>query len=80
MKADIEFYLGMNWGLEAEKVAVPRLRCVQGPRNIFGRKDRTPPVFFDKMFTTEMWEHIVTETNRYESERVREIMARNGPT
>lgn len=79
MKADIEFYLDMSWGVETEKVSVAVLRCVQGPRAVFRRKDRIPEAFFNKLFTTEMWDHILTETNRYDSERVRETMTANCP-
>lgn len=72
LRQDLDFYLSMDWGRETEKVAVSALRGVQGPRSILRRVEHSPPAFFDELFTQEMWNHIVTETNRYSSERVRE--------
>lgn len=71
MRQDLEYYLSMDWGRKTEKVAVAPLRGVQGPRSILRRLKRQPPEFMDQLFTQDMWNHIVQETNRYCSETVR---------
>lgn len=71
MKENIEYYLGLGWGGEPRKVAVPTLRGVQGPRAVFGSRGCTPENIFEKLFNADMWNLIVTETNRYSSPKVR---------
>lgn len=68
---DIEYYLDLEWGGKPKKVTVPTLRRGQGPKAVFGGKHPSPEKTFDVLFTKEMWQCIVDETNRYQGPRVR---------
>lgn len=68
---DIQFFLDLGWGAKPKKVTVPKLRAVQGPRDVFGPKPLSPEKSFDVLFTSDMWQHITEQTNLYEGPRVR---------
>lgn len=71
MAQDIKYYLSLEWGGEPKKVTVPTLRTAQGPRAVFGSKHPSPEQTFDVLFTNDMWQRIVDETNKYQGPRVR---------
>ena len=53
------------------KVKVPKLHKPTGPRNVFGSKHPSPQQTFDILFTHDMWNQIVEQTNKYEGPRLR---------
>ena len=57
----------INWGDLDEVAVVDYLEFLgpkHGPVKVFPL-DSEPVVFFDKLFTDELWDLMVTETNRY---------------
>lgn len=71
LKKDLAIFQRLDWGGKTKKVTVARLRNAQGPSNVFDQVPHTPEAIFDTLFSNDMWNLLVEETNRYKPRNVR---------
>lgn len=76
LKKDLETFKRLDWGGSTKKVTVAPLRGAQGPSSIWDDVEHTPEAIFDIFFNDEMWNLLVTETNRYQHAKVRQLLAK----
>lgn len=76
LKKDLQMFNSLDWGGKTKKVSVATLRSAQGPSSIFDQVEHTPEAIFDIFFNNDMWDLIVTETNRYKPNTVRKGRAK----